>query len=65
MTEAEFWGTLKGWGLTGKRRVTPRTFAMLDRDGDVCNVPDPTGMTDAERNAALVLIKQLHVRMDS
>jgi hypothetical protein len=65
MTEAEYWGTLKAWGFSNPERVTPLTFTMLNRDRDVCNVPDPAGKTPAQREADLLLIKQLHVRMDS
>jgi hypothetical protein len=65
MTEGEYWGTLKAWGFTGKRRVTPRTFTMLDRDSDACNIPDPATKTPAEREADIALIRKLHVRLDS
>src|SRR5437879_2322678 len=65
LSEPKYWGIVKGWGFTNRRRVTPLTYTMLDRDGDVCNIPDPAKMTPAQREAALELIKILHVRLDS
>jgi hypothetical protein len=61
MATDEYWGTLKAWGLSNPVRVTPRTFSMLDRDMEPCQVPDPALLTQEERAAALDLIKRLHV----
>lgn len=65
MTAEEYWGALKAWGFSNPRRVTPSTYTMLDRDGEVCNIPAPEEKTPDERGADLALIKMLHVRLDS
>ncbi|HEX8535030.1 MAG TPA: hypothetical protein VF662_12755 [Allosphingosinicella sp.] len=65
MTEQEYWGTLKGWGFSNPRRLTPRTFSMLNRDADPCHIPDPAPLSHEEREAALHIVKKLHVSLDS
>lgn len=67
MTGAEYWATLRTWGITPKARVTPTSSSWIcqNRDGEPVSVPDPTGKSADEIEAELELIKRVHVRLDS
>jgi hypothetical protein len=62
ITTAAYWGQLKAWGLSNRRRVTAYTYTMLDMEGEVVNVPCPGNLSPAERQAALQLIASTHLR---
>jgi len=56
MTEEEFWGALRGAGITPTRRVGPRQWVGMNRDREIIPIPDPNGLTPEQRQAAYEML---------